>query len=234
MGSGFLKHWAQHGSEEGTQERNVMRPYSQISLLAKRQHPEYLRKQGWAWFIPKLPRQMCLPCCETHLLYSLDLWCLFCLLDASNSTKATVESRRGVWAINSASLCPSIYQLFTCSTTVLPKTGRGRQNMRVTSPEKTYVWEVGASLSPHLPSTSSQFCFLFLATLSGKFSSSSQVNFHSNSQNPLSLPFPVSFLEFYCLLLMVCHVCHQKGSDLQANMAAGGPCSGQPSWVRKE
>lgn len=46
MGSGSMKHWAQHGSEEGTPERNVMRPYSQISLLAKRQHPEYLRKQG--------------------------------------------------------------------------------------------------------------------------------------------------------------------------------------------
>lgn len=136
---------------------------------------------------------------------------------------------------NSASLCPSIYQLFTCSTTVLPKAGRDWQNMCVTFPEKTYLSEVGASLNSHLPSASSQSCFLFLATLSGKFSSSSQVNFHSNFQNPLSLPFPVSFLEFYCLLLMVCHICHQKGSDLQqANMAAGGPCSGQPSWVRKE
>lgn len=99
MGSGSMKHWAQHGSEEGTPERNVMRPYSQISLLAKRQHPEYLRKQGWAWFISKLPRQMCLPCGGLHLLYSLDLWCLFCLLDASSSTRAIVESRRGVWAI---------------------------------------------------------------------------------------------------------------------------------------
>lgn len=143
------------------------------------------------------------------------------------------KPERGVG--NSASLCPSIYQLFTCFTTVLPKAGKDWQNMCVTSPEKTYLSEVGASLSSHLPSASSQSCILFLATLSEKVSSSPHASFHANSQNPLSLPFSVSFLEFYCLLLMVCHVCRQKGSDLQqANMAAGVPCSGQPSWVRKE
>lgn len=174
---------------------------------------------------------MCLPCGGLHLLYSLDLWCLFCLLDASSSTRAIVESRRGVWAIQHPCAPPYTSPLSAPQQSSL-KQGK---NMCVTSPEKTYLSEVGAGLSPHLPSASSQNCFLFLATLSEKVSSSPHASFHANSQNPLSLPFSASFLEFYCLLLMVCHVCRQKGSDLQqANMAAGVPCSGQPSWVRKE
>lgn len=41
---------------------------------------------------------MCLPCCGPHLLYCLDLCCLFCLLDAS---RATVENQRGVWTVHS-------------------------------------------------------------------------------------------------------------------------------------